>query len=159
MPPNAARSKLKGYFITRDGKSFAGSHLIIELRNAKRLDDIDHIEQTLVEAVNAAGATLLHIHLHHFSPGGGVSGVAVLSEWHISIHTWPEHGFAALECSCAETATHMTPSRCSSAPSNRRRSTYRTSCAARSVSQPAGVDVDLHDTAELIAAADLTAQR
>ncbi len=88
---------LKGYFITRNGKSFAGCHLIVDLRNAKRLDDIDHIEQTLVDAAKAAGATLLHIHLHHFSPGGGVSGVAVLAESHISIHTWPEHGFAALD--------------------------------------------------------------
>jgi S-adenosylmethionine decarboxylase len=87
----------KGYFITRNGKSFAGAHLIIDLRNAKRLDDVPHIEQTLVEAVEAAGATLLHIHLHHFSPGGGVSGVAVLAESHISIHTWPEQAFAALD--------------------------------------------------------------
>lgn len=88
---------LKWYFITRNGKSFAGSHLIVDLRNAKHLDDIDHIEQALIDAAKAAGATLLHIHLHHFSPGGGVSGVAVLAESHISIHTWPEHAFAALD--------------------------------------------------------------
>jgi S-adenosylmethionine decarboxylase len=108
-PECGEEPKLKGYFVTRDGKSFAGSHLIIDLRNAKRLDDIDHIEQTLVEAVNAAGATLLHIHLHHFSPGGGVSGVAVLSESHISIHTWPEHGFAALDVfMCGDCNPHDT---------------------------------------------------
>jgi S-adenosylmethionine decarboxylase len=47
--------------------------------------------------VEAAGATLLHIHLHHFEPNGGVSGVAVLAESHISIHTWPECGYAALD--------------------------------------------------------------
>ena len=47
--------------------------------------------------VEIAGATLLHIHLHHFTPNGGVSGVAVLSESHISIHTWPERGYAALD--------------------------------------------------------------
>jgi S-adenosylmethionine decarboxylase len=91
------QAQLKGYFITRNGKSFAGSHLIVDLRNASHLDDLDYIEQTLIDAVNAAGASLLHIHLHHFSPGGGVSGVAVLAESHISIHTWPEHGFAALD--------------------------------------------------------------
>jgi S-adenosylmethionine decarboxylase len=108
-PECTGETKLKGYFVTRNGKSFAGSHLIIDLRNAKRLDDIDHIEQTLVEAVNAAGATLLHIHLHHFSPGGGVSGVAVLSESHISIHTWPEHGFAALDVfMCGDCNPHDT---------------------------------------------------
>ena len=42
-------------------------------------------------------ATLLHIHLHHFTPNGGVSGVAVLAESHISIHTWPEKNYAALD--------------------------------------------------------------
>ena len=42
-------------------------------------------------------ATLLHIHLHHFTPNGGVSGVAVLAESHISIHCWPEAGYAALD--------------------------------------------------------------
>ena len=49
------------------------------------------------QCVEAAGATLLHIHLHHFEPNGGVSGVAVLAESHISIHSWPENGYAALD--------------------------------------------------------------
>ena len=90
-------AQLKGCYITRNGQNFAGVHLIIDLKNAKRLDDVDYIEQALIEAVDAAGATLLHIHLHHFSPNGGVSGVAVLAESHISIHTWPENSFAALD--------------------------------------------------------------
>ena len=47
--------------------------------------------------MSAAGATLLHIHLHHFTPNQGVSGVAVLAESHISIHSWPERGYAALD--------------------------------------------------------------
>jgi S-adenosylmethionine decarboxylase len=47
--------------------------------------------------VNRCGATLLHIHLHHFSPNGGISGVAVLAESHISVHTWPEYGYAAFD--------------------------------------------------------------
>jgi len=89
-------SELKGYFISRDGTTFAGAHLIVDLRGAKRLDDVEFIEKTLIEAAQAAGATLLHTHCHPFT-GGGVSGVAVLSESHISIHTWPEHGFAALD--------------------------------------------------------------
>ncbi len=97
-PPDcAADAQPKGYFVTRDGKTFAGAHLIVDLRNAAHLDDVAYIERALVDAVNAAGASLLHIHLHHFSPGGGVSGVAVLAESHISIHTWPEHAFAALD--------------------------------------------------------------
>ena len=53
--------------------------------------------RTLKRCVEVAGATLLHIHLHHFTPNGGVSGVAVLSESHISIHSWPEADYAALD--------------------------------------------------------------
>jgi len=49
------------------------------------------------EAVVECGATLLHIHLHHFTPNGGISGVAVLAESHISVHTWPERNFAAFD--------------------------------------------------------------
>jgi S-adenosylmethionine decarboxylase len=92
------------HFATRNGVRCAGVHLIVDLHGAKRLNDIDHIEATLRSCVEAARATLLHIHLHHFQPSG-VSGVAVLAESHISIHTWPEAGYAALDifmCGSAE---------------------------------------------------------
>jgi len=85
------------HFITKDGKVFAGTHLIIDLWDAENLDDVDVIDEALRGCVEAAGATLLHLHLHRFTPNGGVSGVAVLAESHISIHTWPERGFAALD--------------------------------------------------------------
>jgi len=55
------------------------------------------MEQALRRCVTEAGATLLHIHLHHFTPNGGVSGVAVLAESHISVHTWPECEYAAFD--------------------------------------------------------------
>ena len=87
----------KDHFITRNGLTYAGSHLIIDLWEAEGLDDRDRIEQALIDAVSAAGATLLHIHLHTFSEGGGISGVAVLAESHISVHTWPERGYAAFD--------------------------------------------------------------
>jgi len=91
-------------FIERDGVVFAGTHLILDFWKAKHLTDIKHIEATLREAVEITGATLLHIHLHHFTPNGGVSGVAVLAESHISIHTWPERDYAALDVfMCGET--------------------------------------------------------
>lgn len=96
-PERTAEPRPKGLFVNRNAKTYAGAHLIVDLHSASRLDDADYIERTLIEAVNAAGATLLHIHLHRFSPGGGISGVAVLAESHISIHTWPEHAFAALD--------------------------------------------------------------
>jgi S-adenosylmethionine decarboxylase len=84
------------HFAVRNGVRCAGVHLIVDLYEAEHLDDIDHIEATLRHCVEAARATLLHIHLHHFQPNG-VSGVAVLAESHISIHTWPEAGYAALD--------------------------------------------------------------
>jgi S-adenosylmethionine decarboxylase len=86
----------KDHFALRNGVRCAGVHLIVDLHGAERLDDLEHIEATLRRCVNAARATLLHIHLHHFQPNG-VSGVAVLAESHISIHTWPEAGYAALD--------------------------------------------------------------
>lgn len=99
----------KDYFIVRDGVRYAGTHLIIDVYNAERLDDLPHVEKALRDAVEAAGATLLHIHLHHFTPNGGVSGVAVLAESHISVHTWPECGYAAFDVfMCGETAPHAT---------------------------------------------------
>jgi len=85
------------HFITQNGVTFAGSHLIVDLWEAEGLDDRDRIEQALIDAVEASGATLLHIHLHKFTLGGGVSGVAVLAESHISVHTWPERGYAAFD--------------------------------------------------------------
>lgn len=80
-----------------DRVAFVGSHLILDLWEARALDDMPTIERALRDSVDAAGATLLHIHLHRFEPNGGVSGVAVLAESHISIHTWPERGYAALD--------------------------------------------------------------
>lgn len=85
------------HFIVRDGVCYAGSHLIIDLWDADHLDDLEVVERTLREAVEECGATLLHMHMHHFTPNGGVSGVVVLAESHISIHTWPERRYAALD--------------------------------------------------------------
>lgn len=87
----------KDYFIERDGARFAGMHLLVDLWGAERLDDPALIDVTLRNAALAAGATILHSHFHHFSPNGGVSGVVVLAESHISIHTWPERNYAALD--------------------------------------------------------------
>lgn len=95
-PAPAPEDARYDHFAVRKGVRCAGVHLIVDLHDAQRLDDIDHIEATLRHCVEAAKATLLHIHLHHFQPNG-VSGVAVLAESHISIHTWPEVGYAALD--------------------------------------------------------------
>ncbi len=85
------------YFVERDGMKFAGMHLLVDLWGASRLDNPEHIDAHLREAAIVAGATILHSHFHHFTPNGGVSGVVVLAESHISIHTWPERDFAAVD--------------------------------------------------------------
>jgi S-adenosylmethionine decarboxylase len=87
----------KDYFVEQDGVKFAGMHLLVDLWGATNLCDPEHIDRALREAAEAAGATILHGHFHHFSPNGGVSGVLVLAESHISIHTWPERDFAAID--------------------------------------------------------------
>jgi S-adenosylmethionine decarboxylase len=86
----------RDHSVLRNGVRCAGVHLIVDLHGARRLDDIDYIESVMRRCIDAAGATLLHIHLHRFRPDG-VSGVAVLAESHISIHTWPGAGYAALD--------------------------------------------------------------
>jgi S-adenosylmethionine decarboxylase len=74
-----------------------GHHLIADLRDASRLEDAAHIEACLVAAAGAAGAVLLELRLHSFGVGQGVTGVAMLAESHISIHTWPEYGSACVD--------------------------------------------------------------
>ena len=74
-PASHAQDDRLDHFIEKDGVRCAGS---------------------LRTCVTEAGATLLHIHLHPFQPEG-VSGVAVLAESHISVHTWPEAGYAAFD--------------------------------------------------------------
>jgi len=96
VPPSVGPAGRRDFFVERHGKRGAGVHLIIDLHGARRLNDIDHIDTVLRRCAEAAGATLLHVHLHRFQPDG-VSGVAVLAESHIAIHTWPEAGYAALD--------------------------------------------------------------
>lgn len=86
-----------GDFLQLDDVEFAGTHLLIDLWNASRLNDIKYMEKVLQQCVSASFATLLHLHCHQFSKSGGLSGVAVLAESHISVHTWPERHFAAFD--------------------------------------------------------------
>jgi S-adenosylmethionine decarboxylase len=95
--PSDCAEVQKDYFVEKDGMKFAGTHLLVDLWGATNLCDPDHIDRALREAAETAGATILHSHFHHFSPTGGVSGVVVLAESHISIHTWPERHFAAID--------------------------------------------------------------
>jgi S-adenosylmethionine decarboxylase len=77
----------------------AGTHLLADFEGVAPmlLSDAAAIEDVLRQAALAAGARILHGHFHTFGAGGGVTGVLLLAESHISIHTWPEDGFAALD--------------------------------------------------------------
>ena len=85
------------HFIQREGRVFAGIHMIVDLWGAEHLSDLAYMKAVLIEAAECAGATVLHTSMHHFTPNGGVSGVAVLAESHISVHSWPEIGYAAFD--------------------------------------------------------------
>lgn len=85
-----------------------GMHLLIDFWGASHLDDTDYIEQALGRAAEACGATVLAIHLHSFGEKAGVTGVAMLAESHISIHTWPELDYVALDVfMCGKSDPHL----------------------------------------------------
>jgi S-adenosylmethionine decarboxylase len=77
--------------------AYEGCHLIADLHGCSGLDDEELIRTALASAAAAAGATLLDLRLHAFGPGQGVTGVALLAESHMSIHSWPEHDYAAID--------------------------------------------------------------
>lgn len=86
-------------------KTSLGRHLLIELFDceATLLAKTESVEQIMVAAAKAAGATIVNTSFHQFAPQG-VSGVVVIQESHLAIHTWPEHGFAAVDLfTCGDT--------------------------------------------------------
>lgn len=74
-----------------------GTHWLIEMYDVSHLDDVALIRRALRQAVAASGASLIRLQLHHFGLNRGVTGVALLAESHLSIHTWPERRYAALD--------------------------------------------------------------
>jgi S-adenosylmethionine decarboxylase len=64
--------------------------------NMAVLDDLEYLENALVSAAKEAGATVLDKSFHQFAPQG-VSGVVLIAESHLSLHTWPEHAYAAVD--------------------------------------------------------------
>ncbi len=78
--------------------SALGRHILVEFFecSAEILNDVPTIEKSMVEAARESGATVINATFHHFSPYG-VSGVVVIEESHLAIHTWPEYGYAAVD--------------------------------------------------------------
>jgi len=82
-----------------------GRHLLIELHDCDRdaLDDIDLIRDTLVEAADRLQSSILDVSTHKFQPIG-CTAIVMIAESHLSIHTWPEHGYAAMDIfTCSQT--------------------------------------------------------
>lgn len=75
-----------------------GSHLLVELKdcNAELLKHSQTVQDIMVDAANEAKATIVGVSFHEFNPFG-VSGMVIIAESHLSIHTWPEYGFAAVD--------------------------------------------------------------
>lgn len=75
-----------------------GIHVLLELKecNPQLLDDLDYIRESLLKVADDLGATIVGESFHHFTPQG-VTGILSIAESHISIHTWPEHRYAAAD--------------------------------------------------------------
>ncbi len=81
-----------------------GTHLLVELNDCDPtlLDDLDLVKRILLVAADEAGATIVGDVFHKFAPVG-VTGIVCIAESHISIHTWPEHAYAAVDIfTCGE---------------------------------------------------------
>ena len=76
----------------------SGRHLLVELRqcDAELLDDLRYVEETIVAAAAEAGVTIVGKTFHRLDPRG-VTGVVAIAESHMSIHTWPEGGYASVD--------------------------------------------------------------
>ena len=75
-----------------------GTHLLVELRDCSPsiLKDINKVKNALVSAANEAKATIVDVSFHEFNPFG-ISGMVIIAESHLSIHTWPEYSYAAVD--------------------------------------------------------------
>lgn len=82
-----------------DNLTILGRHAVAELVRIESslLRDAEFLTAVMESACKHAGATVLYSKFHKFGGEGGVTGVVLLSESHASIHTWPEHGYAAVD--------------------------------------------------------------
>lgn len=76
---------------------YLGRHVLAEFWGCRNVHDPEYVERSLVRAAEDAGAVVLGVHVHHFGGNMGVTGVAMLAQSHLSIHSWPEVGYAAID--------------------------------------------------------------
>ena len=91
-----------------DTPKVLGQQVALDLHDCgtDRLDDLDWVRETLMEAARQAGATIVEAVFHKFSPWG-ISGVVVISESHLAIHIWPEYQYAAIDIFTCGSATQL----------------------------------------------------
>ena len=85
-------------FSRRPAPEALGKQMVIEMYDCEsgHFDDVDWVRAVLVEAAQCARATIVEVVFHKFNPVG-ISGVVVISESHLAVHTWPEHRYAAID--------------------------------------------------------------
>jgi len=87
-------------FLTEGGRELhaLGTHLLVELRdcNPDILKNLNMVKDAMVSAAKEAKATIIDVSFHEFNPFG-ISGMVVIAESHLSIHTWPEYNYAAVD--------------------------------------------------------------
>ena len=92
----------------REIRSGIGIHVLADFWGGACPDDVQFWSELLKRSTEAMGATLLHLHVEPFT-NKGITAVAVLAESHISVHTWPERDYVAIDCfTCGD---HVTPER------------------------------------------------
>lgn len=82
-----------------------GKQILVEFYDCdqSKINDVSYIENSLIQATKASNATIISHNFHKFSPYG-VSGVVVIAESHVAIHTWPEYNYAAVDIfTCGDT--------------------------------------------------------
>lgn len=87
---------------SKEKLTYAGIHLIADFWGGKIIDDSKKIEEILISAAKKGGNTPLKVIIHKFSPQG-ITGVVLLTESHIALHSWPEHDYLAIDIfTCGE---------------------------------------------------------
>lgn len=87
------------------GMEALGRQILVEYYDcdSDKINDVEFIESAFLQATRDSGATIISHNFHKFSPHG-VSGIVVIAESHVSIHSWPEYNYAAVDIfTCGDT--------------------------------------------------------